>query len=150
MKKTILFALVALSAFAFTSCDNDDYYVPSTKLTTTLTTMFPTASFVEWEKERNYIKAEFLHEGAETEVRFSTNEEWLQTEIDLQQNQIPAPVVAAIAQSEFANWQYEDAHHLQQLNADPRFVIEMENANKDVDLHFSAEGELLQTIYEKN
>jgi len=146
MKQTLLIILVAMSAFAFTSCENDDFYAPSNKLTNTLKTMYPNASFVEWEKERNYIKAEFLHEGAKTEVRFSKNEEWQLSKIDLQQNQIPTVIVSAIAQSEYANWEYEDAHYLEQPNAEPRIVVEMEKANKDVYLHFSTDGELIQTL----
>lgn len=150
MKQTFLFVLVAISTVIFSSCDNDDFYVPSEKLTNTLKAMFPTASFVEWEKERNYIKAEFVFEGAETEVRFSPYEEWLQTEIDLQQYQIPATVLTAIEQSEFANWKYEDAYYLQKPNVEHRIVVELESTTKEVFLHYSTEGVLLETIYKKN
>lgn len=53
-------------------------------------THFPGVSKVKWEKEKEHFEAEFEQNKTETSALFDGNGNWLETEVEITVNQLPA------------------------------------------------------------
>ena len=96
MKKLILAALVAgvfsLQAFA---CGDD---VPAA-VKTKLSSLYPNAKKVKWEKEKEMYEAEFENSGVETSVLFDGQGAVTETEIEIPVSKLPAAATTYLAKN---------------------------------------------------
>lgn len=141
--KWSLLAVICVTFVAFTSCDSDDDYRPESSIMEALSTKYPNATHVEWEKKKNYYVADCRVDNKDLDVWFNTNAEWKMTETDLLKSDIPTAVSQAIAASEYADWHIDDVDLLEYPSKTKEYVIEVEKGAQEWDLYYSETGELL-------
>ncbi len=144
MKKIMFLALMTIGVFAFTSCDNDDDIMPDQIFNEALKAKYPDATRTEWEKEKTYYVADCWVANKDLEVWFNNSAEWLMTETELTRNDIPAAVITTLEASKYSTWRADDFDMLEYKSSPTRYVIEVEEGNKEFDLYFSVEGELVE------
>ena len=91
MKKTLLFALLTI-VFLFVSCASEIRQAPNS-VQNAFDSMFPGATYVEWEKVLSSYKAEFYHDGHEKDAQFEGDGTWERTKTKLSLYDVPAPVM---------------------------------------------------------
>ena len=140
-----IFSVIVLSALSTVaiSC-SEDYYVPNSAVKATFKAMFPKAVFVDWEQEMGFAKAEFRADGKEKDAWFEMSGNWLMTETDLRSKDIPAAVKTAINQTKYSTWRIDDVDYLEYADSKTMYVIDLEKAEAEVELHFSADGTLIK------
>lgn len=143
--KFMILALMAAGLFVFTSCDDDVDINPDQVYHEALSVKYPAARNVEWEKKGNYHVADCYVENKDLEVWFNESAKWTMTETELTRNDLPTEVTTAFDESEYATWRIDDVDMLQYESGKTLYVIEVEQANKEIDLYFSTTGELVET-----
>ncbi|MBB6463484.1 PepSY-like domain-containing protein [Flammeovirga kamogawensis] len=87
----IFFALIASLLFA--SCQVKQ---PSVVIQSNLDRHFPEAKDVVWELEGDEWEAEFTMHGIDCEVEYSKDGDWIETELSLNENQVPENIISAV------------------------------------------------------
>lgn len=148
--KWFFLAVMALSSFAFVSCDkddddNDDIRV-SEDVQRALRDKYPNATNVEWEAKAGYYVADFRENGAELDVWFTTDAVWKMTETDLgiDVNKLPVAVKDAFLSSDYSNWVVDDIDKYEREDM-TFYLIEVETrGQKDRNLYYNEQGGLLR------
>jgi hypothetical protein len=117
MKKMLLFIVLSL-VLLLVGCNYGIRKAPQ-QVRKTFETMFPGATLMEWERDYNTYKAEFLNEGRESECWFSKEGSWLRTKTKLAFFDIPAPVLSAAR--EYSGWEIDEVYLCEQENGVPRY-----------------------------
>lgn len=99
--KTLFLSLLAVATL-FSACkdDNDDISPDnlSANIKSAIQTMYPDARITEADLEPNNItEVDIWHENKKKEVRFNALEEWIETEYDVLQQEVPAVVLETLA-----------------------------------------------------
>lgn len=145
MKLKLFMLLFAFSAVIFTGCsDDDDDYMPEETFITALKSKYPEAQKVHWEKKLNYQVAEFIYKNKETEAWFDASGKWMMSETDLLFSDLPTPIKEHFAAGQYANWHVDDVDLIERYNAEPIYILEVEQGKTEVDLYYSAEGVLIK------
>ena len=151
-KKLYTLALALLTIVVSTSCDKEyDIRRIDATFSNALTTQYPNAVWVEWERYYDFYVAEFYQDGTQLKVWFNKNAEWCMTETDLGRDlkNIPAAVQATFEKSEYAVWMVDDLDKYERADG-TYYLIEIDFENKkDRELYFSENGTLLKDSAEK-
>lgn len=142
---TLLLALCAV--WSLQSCDNDDddsISVP-TELKNVFSSKYPNAVNVKWENKAGYYVADF-YDGYEASAWYSSDYKWHMTETDIPYAALPDKVKSAFEESEYASWRKDDVDKLEREGLETVYIIEVENANQEVDLYYSADGVFIKSI----
>ena len=154
MKTKVWMMATALvcGSFAFTACDDDDddNYQPESVVTKAFDTKYPSAQRVSWEYESGFAKAEFYDGVYEVEAWFDPQGNWLLTETDLPYMALPQAVKDAFESSAYANWQVEDVDKIEQPDNGTYYILDLENGERDADLHYSEGGVLIKELTDGN
>ena len=140
--KKYLFLLVAVASLGLTTgCDDDDdrtVPVPDA-VADTFGGMYPNASDVE--RERDVLEVEIIEGRKHREVCFDSNGNWLSTRTELQRQEVPAEVLAALDNSQYADWRVDDIDHFE-TPADEwyRFELEEPQSDREVELRIRPDG----------
>lgn len=160
MKLRMYFALLALGAVSFASCDNDDNddidisNVPA-DVRNTFDGSYSNIANLKWETEnvsqQSYYKAEFNNKSDnnyQTSAWYSPEGKWQMTETEMPYNAIPAPIRAAFENSPYATWKKDnEIDKIERPDSETVYIIEVESAtDEDVDLYYSADGVLIKAI----
>ena len=101
MKFKTLFLSLLATAVLFSACkdDNDDISPDdlSANIKSAIQTMYPNARITEADNEHGVLEVDIWHENKQKEVRFNALEEWIETEYDVLQQEVPATVLEALA-----------------------------------------------------
>lgn len=144
MKCTLLLTLFLLIAFSFGSCNSDDTYLPpNPEIVQEFNKLYPHAQNVEWSQKGVYYVAECYAQGAELEVWFDANANWLQTETALFENDLPSSVYTAFYEGSYASWVLGDITQLTYPGSPILFVIEVQQGGQERQLTYSEFGGLL-------
>lgn len=93
MKNSIMI-LAVLAIFGLYACGQTGKVVPE-KIKTSFAQKFPEASKVKWDKENaSEWEAEFMMGGKEYSANYSSAGEWMETEYEIEESEIPADVKA--------------------------------------------------------
>lgn len=94
--KTLFLSLLAIATL-FSACkdDNDDISPDnlSGTIKSAIQTMYPNAQITEADTEHGITEVDVWHENKKKEVRFNASEEWIETEYDVLQQEVPAAVM---------------------------------------------------------
>lgn len=135
MKKIIIFAgisLLGLQAYA--------QKVPAS-VQKAFDQKFPNTKGVKWEKEKKSYEAEFMSNGKEVSAEFSPEGQWLQTEREIQINELPAAIQTAI-KSKFAGYNLKEAEIVENKNG-KNYQVELLKGKEEIEAQFSENGTLL-------
>lgn len=142
--KRILAAL-AIAAAALLSCEKYDDGKPSKAVRAEFNSMYPNARDVEWELEYGNWKVSFETGTApnvkEREAWFDVNGNWLRTETDISQSELPKAVKDALEASEYASpyLQIDDIDYVETPDGD-FYQVDVKVAGVEISLDVTASG----------
>lgn len=144
LKGSVLTLLLMMMALTLGSCDNDDdNYLPPNPVVQEMNKLYPEAQRVEWERKGSYYVADCYLEGAEQDMWFDANANWVQTEKALFRNDLPADVNTSFIQGKYGLWVIEEITQLTFPENPTQFVIEVEQGRQEIALFYSEFGGLL-------
>ena len=146
MKTNLSFlGLLVCSLIAFSSCKDDDNYVPEALIVKAFNTQYPNATRVEWETKAGYKVADFILNAKECEAWFDIDGTWVLTETDILFNELPAVVRESFSAGTYGTWRVDDVDKLERPDAETVYVIEVEGAG-EVDLYYAEDGTLIKAV----
>lgn len=123
--------------------DNDNFQptvVPQT-ITDAINEMYPGATILEFDSEKTGFEVDILHNNIYKDVYFNTGNEWLYTEWDIREANLPAIIMNAYKASEYKNYRIDDIDVIQNP-AGISYVLELEKGNDEVKMTISSEGKI--------
>ena len=146
----VLFAAVVMAAS--TGCEIDyDLRRVDDVLVNALNEKFPSASWVEWERNGSFYVAEFHYNGSDTKVWFKKGGEWCMTETDMGRNysDVPVAVKEAMGNGKYAMWEIDDIDKYERPG-EVFYVFTVETSGaRDRVLFFAENGTLLKDAAER-
>lgn len=123
--------------------DNDNFQptvVPQT-ITDAINEMYPGATILEFDSEKTGFEVDILHNNIYKDVYFNTGNEWLYTEWDIREANLPAIIMNAYKASEYKDYRIDDIDVIQNP-AGISYVLELEKGNDEVKMTISSEGKI--------
>ena len=142
--KRVLIALT-IAAVALLSCEKYEDGKPSRNVRSQFSSMYPSARDVEWEPDYGNWKVSFetgtVPNVKEHEAWYDVNGNWIRTETDIFQNELPQAVKDALAASEYASpyLQIDDVDFVETPDGD-FYQVDVEVAGVEISLDVTAEG----------
>lgn len=96
------------------------------------------AKIVDYDSEINGIEVDIFHGGIYKDVYFNTSGEWLSTQWDIRQNEVPAIVLQSIA-STYNGYEIEDIEYIETPEG-IRYLFELEKGEKDIEVIIRGDG----------
>lgn len=151
LRKALFGSLMLMGAVVLQSCgDDNDSDIKFDKVPSSVQSAFdkkyPSFKPTEWEQRQNFYVADFKESTHDAEAWFDAQGVWQLTETDVPFNQLPKEVLTAFQASKYAKWKVEDVDKIEKVNVEVFYIIEVEQANVDVDLYYSASGLLIKEV----
>lgn len=123
--------------------DNDNFQptVVPQAITDAINEMYPGATILEFDSEKTGFEVDILHNNIYKDVYFNTGNEWLYTEWDIKEANLPAIVMNAYKASEYKDYRIDDIDVIENP-AGISYVLELEKGNDEVKMTISAEGKI--------
>ena len=138
----LVILLFACTTYSFSQ--NSRKLIVPEAVKTTFTTMYPDVTVQEWEynKKKKWYVAEFLQTDIQYESIFSADGEWIRTEKDIREADVPATVLASIA-GKYPGWKIDGAEEYQTTEHNIVYVIDIEQGRKEMELYLLPGGQLI-------
>lgn len=123
--------------------DNDNFQptvVPQT-ITDAINEMYPGATILEFDSEKTGFEVDILHNNIYKDVYFNTGNEWLYTEWDIKEVNLPAIIMNAYKASDYKDYRIDDIDVIENP-AGISYVLELEKGNDEVKMTISSEGKI--------
>lgn len=142
----ILTVILLAVVFAFGSCSNadDDYLPPNSDIVTALHELYPGVKDIEWSQKGVYYVADCWVDGNELDVWFDANANWVMTEQELFEEQLPEAVNTAYLESNYADWVIDDITKLTYPSKAEEYLLEVQRGTQERALYYSVYGGLLK------
>lgn len=129
--KNLFLITIVFAAFSLSACGQKEN-VPE-KVITSFEQKFPDAKKVKWEKENDtHWEAEFKLNGKEYSSNFDNKGNWLETDYEVEINDIPAAVKSTL-DNEFLGFEIEEAEVLETAEGTVyKFEIEKDETEMEV------------------
>lgn len=145
MKKAVTLSMISLLALYLAGCKQTESLsttVPAA-VSAAFAAKFPKAKSVEWGKEgEKEYEAEFKLSGKEMSANFSETGEWMETEAEINPQDLPAAVSESIALN-FAGYDVEEVEVVEKPEGATVYEVEMEKGEKSIEVVFSENGQVL-------
>ncbi len=142
--KVIIFAMtfvcLAVSA-AYAQKINEDK-IPATVLSN-FKKQFTTAAKTQWEIEGADFEVNFKNSGVEYSAKYDKQGNWLETEQEIKNAELPAAVKSAL-EKEFPEAEIEESEKVTYPNNKTVYEMEIEKGKQKFEVQFSTEGTLLK------
>lgn len=106
--------------------------------------MYPGATVLEFDQEKNGFEVDILHNNIYKDVYFNTENQWVSTEWDITKDQVPAIVMNALQASEYKNYKIDDIDLIEKPEG-TFYVFDLEQGDNDVEVTFDSEGNIKST-----
>lgn len=139
------FCIIAVSCFSVYACSDDDYKVSdlNQKIISFINLNYPGAKILEAERKQGAIQVEIFHENKEKEVFFlETDYQWLGSEWDVKESELPAAVKTSIASTNYAYYRIDDIDFVQKPYVE-YYDIDMQQLGHKVRLCITPMGFIL-------
>ena len=103
---------------------------------------YPNAVIREYDYDDGLLEVEIYHENREKDVYFNGKNEWVKTEWDVRNSELPAAVTTAIKNSQYNSYFIDDIEYVQTPTAE-YYRIELEKGNREVKLNITAAGVII-------
>lgn len=104
---------------------------------------YPNATILEIDTDNQYTEVDILDNRIHKEVIFDAQEQWLYTEWEIRQTEVPAIVMNAFNASEYANYRIDDIHCVERTDG-LYYAFDLELGDRDYIATFDAEGNLIK------
>lgn len=123
---------------------NDKYedYLPETisdKIRTLIGEMYPDARIIDIDHEKEGTEVEIIHQNRSKDVLFNLSGEWIYTQYEVSQVEVPAPVSAALA-AKFGNNVHIDDIDCYEEKSGKYYQFELEIDYKDTYITIQEDG----------
>lgn len=103
---------------------------------------YPGATVADVETEENNTLEVLINDnGTYREIYFDNTGTWLQTTTDIQLNSVPATVMNALSNSQYADYEIDDVEMLE-ITEGSFYLFELEKNDTEIDVKISPEGEV--------
>ena len=123
--------------------DNDNFQptVVPQAITDAINEMYPGATILEFDSEKTDFEVDILHNNIYKDVYFNTGNEWLYTEWDIKEVNLPAIIMNAYKASDYKDYRIDDIDVIENP-AGISYVLELEKGNDEVKMTISSEGKI--------
>lgn len=123
--------------------DNDNFQptVVPQAITDAINEMYPGATILEFDSEKTGFEVDILHNNIYKDVYFNTGNEWLYTEWDIKEVNLPAIIMNAYKASEYKDYRIDDIDVIENPTG-ISYVLELEKGNDEVKMTISSEGKI--------
>ena len=104
---------------------------------------YPNATILEIDTDNQYTEVDILDNRIHKEVIFDAQEQWLYTEWEIRQTEVPAIVMNAFSASEYASYRIDDIHCVERIDG-LYYAFDLELGDRDYIATFDAEGNLIK------
>lgn len=144
--KALMIAMTATAGVPFTACNAQSIKeadVPQAAMSQ-FQQKFPDAKKVEWSKESaNEIEAEFKMNGQEMSANFSNTGEWLETETEIKEKDLPEAVKNTL-KSQFADYDIEESEQVSTPEQSKAYEVELEKGETTLDVMLDQSGKVIK------
>ena len=144
MKKIVsLIMAVALFA-AFNVAQAQLRKVPA-DVTEAFKTKFPDAKNVEWKDKLTAFLAIYEEGDVKYQSKFNSKGEWLQTEKEIDEDDLPAEVKDGLSKSKFTEWEIKSVAEIENNNNDIQYRLFVRKSGIEKKyLYFDKDGKLIK------
>lgn len=124
--------------------DDNDNFQPTVipqAITDAINEMYPGATILEFDSEKTGFEVDILHKNIYKDVYFNTGNEWLYTEWDIKEVNLPAIIMNAYKASEYKDYRIDDIDVIENPTG-ISYVLELEKGNDEVKMTISSEGKI--------
>lgn len=123
--------------------DNDNFQptVVPQAIIDAINEMYPGATILEFDSEKTGFEVDILHNNIYKDVYFNTGNEWLYTEWDIKEVNLPDIIMNAYKASDYKDYRIDDIDVIENP-AGISYVLELEKGNDEVKMTISAEGKI--------
>lgn len=134
---------LSILALFLMSCSLFDQDIPASKVPSvvknTLSTEFPDAYDIDWEKKKGDYEADFEIKDVDHSALFNAKGELLMSKMDIRSSELPAAVTEKIAQ-DYADYHIDDAEKVD-VKGRTLYQVELDGRPRDLDVVYTAEGQ---------
>jgi putative PepSY-like beta-lactamase-inhibitor len=106
---------------------------------------YPDASGVEWRDKLSVFSAVFTKDGVSYEAKYNSKGEWLNTENEVAQDNLPAAIKDGLEKSKYADWNIEKVHLIQLPEGTTQYRVLVGKTDlQKKNLLYSSKGRLLK------
>lgn len=118
--------------------------VPS-QVTESLKTKYPNAANVTWKDKITSFLAIFDIEGKKYEARFDSNGNWLSTETEIEESELPEDVKDGFEKSKYADWSIRNVYNIELPDNVLQYrILVAKNDLQRKNLLYSTDGRLIR------
>lgn len=138
--KELIIGMSLLITFSFYSCDREN--VPE-KVKAAFIQKYPDAEEVDWDVEgEGEWEAEFELNEKEMSANFDQNGKWLETESEIEDEDLPAAVKETL-NTKFKDYEVEEVEYFESPDI-TGFEIELEGDDGDIEVLIGKDGQILK------
>lgn len=145
MKKVLTLSAISLLMLYLAGCKQTKSLstaLPAT-VSAAFSAKFPEAKAVKWAMENEQdFEAEFKLPGKKMSAIFSNTGEWLESETDINPEDMPAAVSESIARH-FPGYEVEEVEMVEKPEKEVVYEAELQKGEESLEVVFSASGQLL-------
>lgn len=142
---------VLCSIFIWSGCSKDDDYTPNADVVNSFKNKYPDAKKISWKTKAGYHVVDFIDGTYEAEAWYDDSGNWIATETELPFNALPNAVKESFGFSRYNTWHVDETSRLEKEDApEPLYIIEVENNDTEVALHYAKEGTLIREVIGKD
>ena len=128
------------------SDNNDDYPVEMPQaVTAAINEMYPGATILEFDTEKNGIEVDILHNNIYKDVYFNASNEWVSTEWEVKLADVPAVVLNTLKASEYKDFRIEDVD-IVEMSSGLYYQFELEQGDREVNYMIREDGSVPEKI----
>ena len=125
---------------------DDGSHVPSAGLpqavTDYLNTHYAGARIVEYEIEKGILEVDIYHDNRYKEEKFDSQNQWLYTEWEVRQSDVPAVVLETI-RTQYAAYRIDDIDFIESAADGSYYLFELEQGERDIYVRVNEDGTVL-------
>lgn len=122
--------------------DDNNNFQPVTipqAITDAINEMYPGATILEYDAERNSIEVDIRHNNIYKDVTFDLKYVWISTEWDIPVSQVPAIVMDALKASDYKGYKIDDIDLIERP-AGIFYMFELEQGDNEIKMLINSEG----------
>jgi len=137
-----LFSIGVLGSFQFVQAQ---FRKLPAEVTEAFKDKYPETKNVEWKDKIGSFLVSFEMENVKYEAKFSSKGEWLQTEKQLEPEELPSEVKDGYEKSKFSNWELKYLAEIENKEGNLQYRLQVKKNNLEKkNLFFDKEGRLIK------